>query len=992
MNLELSKRTSAILVAGVLASVGCSSSSSSKTVTGLGTLAGTVTNGSGSAIAGVQVTTDPRTTTVVTDGSGKYSLLAPAGSYSVSFTADNYAPASASASLSTDSTTTLNQTLVASPLAVTVNLPDALKGGGPAGFNTTVSGITATVTLNGSPVSADGVTWSIVEAYDRSAPPAAATPSPAAGATTSFAIPDFETVRKGANAWMSNYYGTTGTADDFEYIPVPERDQLIPFSPQQVEAMSFLVVARATNGQYASTGSAVVSPVTISGGRNYHSVGMMIVGNAPCEADSTGACTNTYNWTLQYLSPSATDMNFGAPPAGVTLQGATTKNPYFVPTVTGVYALANGSDKPLYFRVSTYHGSGTSDTAPGSDGVACAGCHGGPYSLAPIFAEWANSAHGNTNWQNPFATPMGLFQYGLDGNIGPHYSQSCIQCHTDGYTTVPSARGNKGFYDLAVDDGWTFPAKLQAGNFDALPADLKYRAGIQCEDCHGPLEPTEHGQPENDPGLFGLPLSPKDNMMGAGVCMYCHDELSHHDKGSLWSASPHAQTDLVEEATVESRGTSAAHCGRCHAGEGFVAYVDQQQAGTAGAWGLIARPPVGTPTGTGENAILALTASSLCTPAPAVPGGIDPNCICAQTGDYQAAGLPKPTSPACYHDPSYAEYLSNLGLNEATAHSQTCQACHDPHTTTLRVDGNSGVTAAGFNLQNAGSGALCVVCHNTRNGVVFSDSVIASWGAPHTPSQGDVFVGRNAYFFGKATPAGFPASTDPTYNAAILSAASDLPNESAHKILGETCAECHVKLIPADMAAQFKPANTNHTFRSDRQVCSNCHGANIGDIVAGQVDDKMTELSNALGVLFRDKINQNGLDSAKYDTLASDGSISDNQTANSVTINTGSVQKVVLSTVHGSPALILTLTDGSVVAGAVSSTSAPTFKLASKFLFGASNSLTANQQIVAKAFYNFLFIQGGGAHGFHNPSFVNGVLDTTATALQPIVTAGATGW
>ena len=959
----LSKRIGVLLAAVLLvASAACSNNSSSNNSGGsvLGTIAGTVTSASGAALAGIMVTPSPANAPVATsDASGKYMMPIGAGTYSLTFSGDNVQSATATnVNVTMGQTTTVNQTMAASPLLVKVSVPAALQGGGPAGFNTTVSGIAATVTNNGSDVTGSStINWTITATDGTSNPPAPATPNPASGASTSFTIPDFETVRQGANLWLNTRYGTAGTDNAFDWISVPERDQLVTFSAEQVLATGYKVTATVTNGSLTSTGSATVSTVTINGGTNMQPLGLMVVANAPS--------TSTYNWTLQFLPMTATTPTFGPPPADVTLQGPTTKNPWLIPTTAGVYELQNGTDAPLYFRVSTYHGAyhgpgvaapGPYDNVPGSDGIACSSCHNvspdGDHTLYE-FNDWVASAHENYNFQNPFATPMPLVQAGLDGYIGPHYAQSCMQCHTVGYSTVPSAT-DKGFYDLMGTTGWTFPTTLQPGNYAALPLDLEHRGSIQCENCHGPLEPADHSQALGIPALFALPLSPVANM-SAGVCMQCHDEFPFHDLGSLWSASPHAQIDLVAEATVENRGTTAAHCGRCHAGEGFKVYVAQQQAGNPG---LIARPTTCSSgpycTCTGTPAVCTPNAPAVCTPNPAAGQTYDPACPCT----------PASGSTTCTGDPFYYAYLNGLGLNNATAHSQTCQTCHDPHKTTLRVDGDSGVNAAGFNVQNAGAGALCIVCHNSRNGAVYADTVLASWSAPHTPSQSDVFAGRNAIFFGGT-------------QAQLGTTPAALPNEAAHKILGDTCVTCHVTLIPADIQAQYTPANTNHTFRSSFQVCVNCHGANIGDIVASQVDGKMTDLSNALGVLFRTKINANGTDAMTVYPINPDGSVGDNPLPSKVTIAAGSVQVVALSTVHGSPALIVTLTDGKTMyAAGVSS-----FKYGGAALFPVT---TGPQQIAAAAFYNYLYVQGGAAHGVHNPSFVNGVLDATMTQLSTV--------
>ena len=1031
MNAIFSKRIGVLYAAVLLAVAGCNNSSSSNGgLAGLGTFTGKVTDARKNPVAGAMITPAPgNARPVLTDADGTYSLPVPAGTYTLSFSADNMQTASSSsASVAFGETTRVDMQLAASPLQVVVNLPAALVNGGAAGFNGTVSGISATVTMNGTPVAADGVTWEIIGADGFSPPPTAVTPSPGKGASTSFAIPAFEDVRQGANAWYNAHYSTTATP--FEYVQAPERDQLLSFGPQQVAAMSYRVKATATASGLTSTGSATVAPLTISSGGNLHPVGMMIVGNAPS--------TVTYGWTLTYLPTDAgAGATFGAPPSGVVLQGNTTKNPTVVPTVDGVYQLTNGTDAPLSFRVSRYHGVGKDDTAPGDDGIACASCHynktstGGRDSTLYQFADWQNSAHGNTNWQNPAAPSMQLVEAGLRGLIdGGFYAESCLQCHTTGYSKVPSAlskatdpkpAGSRGFADVAAhpdapDTVWTFPAKLGADAWASVVMDttpsrdsgVLHRAGIQCESCHGPLEPTDHSQTAAIGHGFVTPVA----SMSAGICLQCHDSLPHHDKGPLWSASAHADMELpLGESVIEGRGTGVEHCGRCHSGEGFVAYAAQIKDGSStsptgtyplGYWGILQRP----------SSVTALSGTTpTCTPSKAFASNSDPNCPCASSTDYVMAGLSKPATGICYNDSAFYNYFKGLKLTTASVHSQTCQTCHDPHTTELRFDGDAPVNAAGWKFPGAGAGALCMTCHNERSAVVYSDSDIYNWASPHTPSQGDIFAGRSAYFFGLKKPAGWPVddtdpSTKPYIDATVaainttVAAVTDpnglaalLPDKAFHAtVLADTCVDCHVKFVPPDVAAQFTPAGTNHTFKTTRAVCAGCHGPDLADRLAGPIDDKTTQVLNLIAAKFKDRLNL-GVDSmAAFQVV--NGVLEDDTTkfpTINVTIAAGTVSGVQLSSSHGSPALIVTLNDGTAFAATVSSTSSPAFKAGGKLVFvgpaapdpkAGSAPLTANQKVVAKAYWNYQLVVGGSAHGLHNLEFVNGVLDATIAALS----------
>jgi hypothetical protein len=893
MNLIHSKRMGALL-ALVLAAAGCGGSSSSTTNTVIaGTINGTVKNAGGSALANVTVTAQGAgTPAFVTGSDGKFTLSVPPGSYTVSFAGDNLEPATASSGpVGSGATVTLpDQVMAASALKVTVNLPAALRNGGPAGFGATISGISVGAKLNGNDVTPDSVAWVVKDYYGLSAPPdAAAVADPATGTTTSFAIGSFETVREGANAWMNARYGTTGTEGAFEYIQAPEREQLLSLGTQQSRAMAFMVKATVKSGNHTSTGSALVYPLTISNGGNTLPKGMSVVANAPCKPDATThACTQAYAWTLQFLPMTATDATFGAAPAGL-LQGADTKNPWLIPTETGVYKLQNGdAGTPIYFRVSTYHGVGKSDTdATGDDLVACASCHSGDYSLTGKFTEWASSAHGNHNWKDPLATPMPLVEFGLTGGDGPAYGESCLACHTVGYSKVPSA-DNGGFDDFAAAAGWTFPTTLGADAWASVTANpgMNHRASIQCENCHGPLEPTEHSQPEAIPALFSLPVSPVASM-DAGICLVCHDALTHHDRGSLWAASGHANLELAIE-----EGAGSTSCARCHSAEGFMLYLPRQQSGTPG------------------------------------------NLADVST------------------------------LSAATVHSQTCQTCHDPHTTELRVQGDTKQVAGMFSVPNAGDGALCVICHNSRSGAVKQGTyAISSWSrlGPHAACQGDMFAGRNAFFFTNLT------ATD---------TATTLPNLSAHAFMADTCADCHVKWVPPDLKAQYQVWNTNHTFRSSTQVCAECHAADIGARIQDGITAKMGTLTDRLSGILAAKLTQ----PAGFDTAA--GARTDPDTGAklgdpaSLTVLPASVAAIVA--VPTTDAVVVKLTDGS------------KFQVGLDKVYGVGTTAALlsladdSTQTVAKAYFNLLFVNNDGAKGVHNPAFAAKVLDNAAAALNGV--------
>lgn len=159
------------------------------------------------------------------------------------------------------------------------------------------------------------------------------------------------------------------------------------------------------------------------------------------------------------------------------------------------------------------------------------------------------------------------------------------------------------------------------------------------------------------------------------------------DQRAQWARSGHANRELARlEATVEQRGPTAAHCGRCHAEQGYLAWLPQLEGGNSG--------PITRPDGS----------------------------------------------------PADVAYLSNLGLNRFSVRPVTCAACHKPDYT-LRVTATTPVLPAGFRAVGVGLGAQCMTCHNTRNGAItWNAPDPRRYTAPHTAAQADVLMGKNAFF------------------------------------------------------------------------------------------------------------------------------------------------------------------------------------------------------------------------------------------------------
>ena len=224
--------------------------------------------------------------------------------------------------------------------------------------------------------------------------------------------------------------------------------------------------------------------------------------------------------------------------AGRTLLRPDVTGPF---VVTATVATRTGTAKVAQtFIAANYVGINT-----------CTACHSG--GLADVKTpSWSKTLHAE------------IFKDGIDGVNGTSYTSSCWGCHTVGYDTTSSSV-NGGFDDIMTKLGWTPPAVLKDGNFDAMPAALSNVANIQCENCHGP------GSVHAGSGGDTIAISVSNS---AGVCGQCHGAATHHVKNAEWSNSMHATT------TRDPSGAGRESCVGCHTSSGFTGKIDAAKAGT----------------------------------------------------------------------------------------------------------------------------------------------------------------------------------------------------------------------------------------------------------------------------------------------------------------------------------------------------------------------------------------------------------------------------
>jgi len=651
-------------------------------------------------------------------------------------------------------------------------------------------------------------------------------------------------------------------------VVVPVRKGSVAIATQHETEFSYTFKATVTAGSFVKSNTTSALSATVTAGANAAPVGVNIILGSPAQTQ--------YAWAIT------------ARPAGsnATLDYPTEQFAAFVPDVEGRYTVTETGTSTAWektFEVASYKGPGTSNI-PG-----CTTCHS--VFTPDQVTKWNASKH------------KSMFQNGITGVASDHYSGSCITCHTTGDFMQGTIKGSFGA--VASQLHWTFPTTLAPSNWTNLPEPLQDLGSISCESCHGP-----GSQHMADPRVAGsISIS-----MATQTCNQCHEAIGHHDRGFLLSKGAHHDLQLtLDEATVESRGTTAAHCGRCHSAQGYKEYLNQLSQGNTG--------PLIQPQGQDLLAWL----------------------------------------------------RDDLGLTQASVDGPGCATCHEPHAAELRFEGSTPVLPAGFAVSGAGKGALCMTCHNTRNGLHDATHPPTSTSAPHTPSQTDVFAGKNAYF----------VNTDMSL--------------SRHAAAADTCATCHVALLPVDsqghstlsiLPANYTFGGTNHTFKVNSSICTSCHSSSVtGEALQAQVSAGLTSLATAAGrTLYNNYLQPNvnpGFDVTAYDQ-ASDRYSNGPVTITALPANSSSISFAL--EIHGQESACMTLPAAIPVTW--TGDPGPTmitnlcFQLSSLKFQGTNNQIIPNDSNLVKALWNYYLVKGDGSLGIHNPTYVFQILANTQAQLN----------
>ncbi|MGE5507613.1 MAG: ammonia-forming cytochrome c nitrite reductase subunit c552 [Chitinophagales bacterium] len=198
---------------------------------------------------------------------------------------------------------------------------------------------------------------------------------------------------------------------------------------------------------------------------------------------------------------------------------------------------------------------------------------------------------------------------------------------------------------------------------------------------------------------------------------------------------------------------------------------------------------------------------------------------------------------ACHDGQGFAANVVNRKdlpeVAKNSLNSVDCAACHSPRGEQIIKTGNPGKLANGLAITNAGSGALCIACHNGRK---LPDA--AKKPAPHRSPQFDVLYAVNGV---RVAGASYPSSP--------------------HGANPNSCVSCHMAKVDGA---------SNHTFKVEdnpayvKAACGSCHPGLTtvnrmaladydGDKVVEGIQDEVKGLQAVLSKALADKEKELGV-------------------------------------------------------------------------------------------------------------------------------------
>lgn len=881
-----------------------------------GTISGTVTNSlSSEPLEGVTVSGAGSGAT--TDATGAFTITdVSVGVHDLSFSRANFNSASESVSVTAGDTVTQNLSMA--PVSAVVL---SVTGGDLSAYGESVELSASLECFDGR--TSCGTTWS----WSQTEGPAAT----AAGSENASS----ETYSFGSmQDYKDHLFDEVLQDSKFAFFGPSRSDRvkvhgINPFSLEQGIEAEFMVTATLDNGDTVSDTVTITGPhlpYDIAPGLRNVPLNRAVVLHGPNSWSS-------YDWSISTA------------PAGsaATLNDGATQHPYFTPDVAGTYTLSvtDGTDtETMDIAAGEWEGAISDIGADGKPvGGFCTDCHNG--GIAPDkFTSWRESGHAHILTDNL--------------NTSTHYGPGCFMCHTVGYDpdSVNGGIDEAGDFQAWLDSGmFNEPnAENWANTVENYPQSAKL-ANIQCENCHGPNESDFHGQElagsSSSPEAEGFPRV----SINADVCATCHGEPKRHARFQQWQEAGHSNVGLAIWAGAVDDGSAhqpsatdpgGGHCGRCHTGQGFRAWIKQDV----------------TSLGAGDYIDL----SDYLLGANGEVFGV------ASTIDYQTG-------------------LEELGLTQDEVEPQTCTVCHmvhnpgtssgEPNDVILRLTADDVLNLpAGFEASNLGRGGLCIACHNSRNGA-FND-VEFDWSPnnpaqapnsfmddslPHGSAQGDNLMGQNAFFL-------------------------ETGDRSPHSLITDSCATCHMELTPPPAELSYNLSGTNHRFAATLEICSDCHGEFDGGNVQSVFDDRLDELDQLLLSEMLQQI-KNYISDAAYPDVR----LVDSSGTTLVTMTDASLLTAVGIGGHGNLNVTVTYngTDYSGNLGHVDNG-----QLVGLVAFDAGAGaddlminlpLTSGEyagQALAKSQWNYAILADDGSGGIHNPDWMTDIFNATEKALKQL--------
>lgn len=177
----------------------------------------------------------------------------------------------------------------------------------------------------------------------------------------------------------------------------------------------------------------------------------------------------------------------------------------------------------------------------------------------------------------------------------------------------------------------------------------------------------------------------------------------------------------------------------------------------------------------------------------------------------------------CHTGTGFVDRVNGVKIVNTNYTPINCQTCHEPHGQTVPSTNAHLVRTLGTvtlqdgtNIANAGLGALCMDCHQSRrNAATYASTTTGSAHfGPHSGPQGDMLAGVNGFTYGQSIPSSAHAS-----------------------VVKDTCVGCHMQTVPDTDPAfslvgghTFKPSWTDPSTGKRRDIvetCQGCHGPTV---------------------------------------------------------------------------------------------------------------------------------------------------------------------